>query len=783
MKGRILVAGLALAVSAIGGGNADAQSLPPEQQRLKQLLEQKFSGSQSSESAPPASSRGPTTRSLGAPPPVKSAPTEKKLDPKDFYVVDPDGKVHEKRSEAIGLAEPMRGAADGEGGGVLAWLKSWFGGGSKTASPQATADATGAAATGVRTRSLTPAGTPAQSAPPVVKAQVAVEKDSYVIRLKPDVTGDQIDALLEKYNLEVTKAVPVLGVLHVSPKAPKAAATRGLTRSMAPEQKQPETLGEALAPQIIQDLRNEPAVGSAFVNSTVAPKTLPPRSETKTQSGDAVFGWNWQTGVTDDGNWGHKMMRLPPVWTILNASRIDHPERARTPKVFLDTGFGLHGQLTYHNVQGGLTANPESAECGFSHGTHVAGIAGAIHGSGRGIDGIVPDAVVDAVPISAELWVEGISAGLKDKGQSITTLYAQAITDLAEYLLSTSPLPPGRRRVVNVSLAYNWVDAGAKVEDGSIADESLKAHVLNQADLLRFVANMTTNQVLFVAAAGNDSEGLATPVQAKWFTPFAFAGTHSSEVFQPLPNILVVEAIDRAGMRAPFSNSGGHVSAPGVDVMSTLAGPSDTYGVCSGTSQAAPHVAALAAILFELDPSKTPAEIGRIIRESAVVDEKSGAAPRVDAFEAVLRLKPDLLKTIADLNGDENVDASDLEIFRQHLVAIMEEDAGGASIALDLNGDGNVNGDERCWPLIDFNASGKVSFDLADARPVGGQLLGDLDVVKRVWTDSAKSFEAALTELGIDKLAESWKAASAVGKTQLIASNGPSRGGMSVSCR
>jgi hypothetical protein len=85
--------------------------------------------------------------------------------------------------------------------------------------------------------------------------------------------------------------------------------------------------------------------------------------------------------------------------------------------------------------------------------------------------------------------------------------------------------------------------------------------------------------------------------------------------------------------------------------------------------------------------------------------------------------------------------------------------------------------------MIDFNASGKVSFDLADARPVGGQLLGDLDVVKRVWTDSAKSFEAALTELGIDKLAESWKAASAVGKTQLIASNGPSRGGMSVSCR
>lgn len=781
MKGRVLLAGLALVLSAAQSGIAGAQSLPPEQQRLKQLLEQKFSGSRSSESAPPGSTRAPTTRGLGAPAPVKQAPPEKKLDPKDFYVVDPDGKVRERRSEATGLAEPMRGAADSDSGGVIGWLKSWFSGASKPTGPQVTADAAGAAPAGVRTRSLTPTDT--QNAPPVVKAQVAVAKDSYVIRLNPNVTSEEIDALLEKYNLEVTKAVPVLGVLHVTPKSPPpASATRGMTRSLAPESK-PDTLSEALAPQIIQDLRKEPAVGSAFVNSTVAPKTLPPRSETKSQSGNVVYGWNWTTGATDDGNWGHKMMRLPPVWTLLAASRSEHPDRPHTPKVFLDTGFGLHGQLNYHNVHGGLTANPESAECGFSHGTHVAGIAGAIHGSGRGIDGIVPEAVVDAVPISAELWVEGISAGLKDKGQSITTLYAQAITDLAEYLLQTAPLPPGRRRVVNVSLAYNWVDAGAKVENGSIADESLKAHVLNQADLLRFVANMTAGQVLFVAAAGNDSDGLPEPVQAKWFTPFAFAGTHSSDVFQPLPNILIVEAIDRAGMRAPFSNAGGHVSAPGVDVMSTLAGPSDTYGVCSGTSQAAPHVAALAAILFELDPSRTPAEIGRIIRESAVADPASGAAPRIDAFEAVLRLKPELLKTLVDLNSDEQVDASDLEIFRSHLVAIMEEDAGGAAIALDLNGDGNINGDERCWPLIDFNASGKVSFDIADARPVAGQMLGDLDVVRRVWTDTAKPFEVAVAELGIDKLAERWKAASEAAEKQLIASSGSARGGKSVTCR
>lgn len=773
MKKIILVAGLAVMSCVTSASHA--QTLPPEQQRLKQLLEQKYSS--------PRSTEGPATRGLSRPsnqPAVKSAPPARRLDPKDFYVVKPDGSVQSAPTPAPVGPGKVRGSAFEEPPpGMWARVKAWLGldKPSEGSGSQISADATRAFGATPRTRSLTPPG----STRPVVQAQLAVQKDSYVIRLKPNVTSEQIDALLEKYNLEVTKAVPVLGLLHVTPAAPRS-ATRSLAPSAADSRK-PETLSEALAPQIIIDLRNEPAVGSAFVNSTVAPKTIPPHVDTKTQSGDTVFGWHWRSGAVDDGNWGHKMMRLPPVWTILNAVRTAHPERGRTPNVFLDTGFGVHSHLTYHSIEGGLPVNPPTADCAYSHGTHVAGIAGALHGAGRGIDGIVPDAIIDAVPISSELWVEGVSEGVQDQSQRISTLYAEAITDLAQYLLSSHPLPPGQRRVVNVSLAYNWVNAGATLAGNSIAEESLKAHVLAQADLLRFVANMTADQVLFVAAAGNDSEGQEQPMHAKWFTPFAFAATHSSATFQPVPNILVVEAIDRTGSLASFSNTGGQVSAPGVNIMSTLAGPSDTYGLCSGTSQAAPHVAALAAMLFEIDPTRSPAEVARIIRESAVSSGEDGRAPRIDAFEAVLRLAPDTLRYIVDLNGDENVDSGDLEIFKQHLIQIMEADAGGAAISTDLNGDGNINDDERCWPLIDFNGSGKVSLDAADARPVRGALRSDLDVLRLAWTDQATDFDAALVATGVDKLVEQWKASSGPRSNLVAAAGIPSRGGMAVACQ
>ncbi|MEG4589499.1 S8 family peptidase [Microcoleus sp. MOSTC5] len=140
-------------------------------------------------------------------------------------------------------------------------------------------------------------------------------------------------------------------------------------------------------------------------------------------------------------------------------------------------------------------------------------------------------------------------------------------------------------------------DNGANVINFSIGGWSPSIEV-NEA-----IQYATNKGVVVVMSAGND--GFSEPdYPARYADRFGIA----------------VGGIDRNGRVADFSNYAGskpldYVVAPGVDILSTT--PDNTYKTYSGTSMAAPHVAGVAALVLNANPTLTPAQVEQILTSTA----------------------------------------------------------------------------------------------------------------------------------------------------------------------
>ncbi len=704
-------------------GAPPSKAKDADKNRLRNLLENKY---------------GSSSRTRGQPAPKKSD--------EQIYIIEKDGKVRRIKPRNSGLPDgksitsTTRRDHAGIAGNVL------IQGAASKPSAQRNAAAP-------QHRAASPSE---QDAIRLAQSQghTVVRPDIIIIQLKSSATDEQISALERKYNLHIIDYAPSLGALV-------ARLPPDTSRSLAPQgdSREEPSIRQLLEPPIIRQLRAEPIVNSAFVKSTIRAQFLPAPSSATAALGARVLKWHWYIDTTDDGNWGLKAMRLPAAWKIMARVR-KHRGQTKTPPVaILDTGFGTHPQLTYGNIKGKLPPRPIPANCALSHGTHVAGIIAARSSDGKGIDGIVPRSRLDIVPISKNAMLEDLQEGL-EQGQLHLSYFVDAIRDLGEYFVEF-PVSDGERRVVNVSLAYNWEWVRRFKDIDPRTDSTIRSQIKNHATFLQFLVENVSDQVLFVAAAGNDSVDDNPPFEAELATPFAFAALHKTSFFTPSDNIIVVEAHDRAHKRAHFSNVGGHVAAPGTDVLSTLSSDRTPYGVCSGTSQAAPHVTALAAMLFELAPDKKPAEIISIIRNAAQNEPGAASAPRVDALAAVTALSSRFLRQLADLDGNGAVDRKDLEIFKDKLI-VIENGRFGAAITEDLNGDGVVDISERCWPTIDLNGSGRASYEEGDKRMVAGKLRSDLEIIEAAWTDQTETFAAALRETRLVELIRVWRETSLI---------------------
>jgi len=204
------------------------------------------------------------------------------------------------------------------------------------------------------------------------------------------------------------------------------------------------------------------------------------------------------------------------------------------------------------------------------HGTHVAGIIGAGMNNAVGMAGIAASSSL--LPLKV----------LDSNSVGYSSNVALAIMDSVDQ----------GARVVNLSL--------------STATDSTVLH-----EAVRYAAE---HGVLVVAAAGNHSSDMPR---------FPASYTDGS--------VLAVGATMESGERWPLSDFGPNVEvmAPGNSVYSThwRQGEQNAYAAMTGTSMAAPHAAASAALLLSLDPTLTPASVIEYLARTATKVQGEGDGP------------------------------------------------------------------------------------------------------------------------------------------------------------
>ena len=242
--------------------------------------------------------------------------------------------------------------------------------------------------------------------------------------------------------------------------------------------------------------------------------------------------------------------------------------------------YGLNPDFNPRTIVGDDASNPNERRYGnrdvtgpdAKHGSHVAGIIGALRDNGTGIEGIA-----------------GAPGAVK--------------------LMVVRAVPNGDEHDKDIANAIRYaVDNGAQVINMSFGKEFSPDKPLVDAA----VKYADSKGVLLVHAAANDGENLA---ETPSFPVARYAGEGSAA------NWIEVGAASWKGgsaLAAPFSNYGREqvdVFAPGVDILSTI--PGGGYARESGTSMAAPVVSGVAALLMSYFPKLTAADVKKLVLDTS----------------------------------------------------------------------------------------------------------------------------------------------------------------------
>lgn len=367
-----------------------------------------------------------------------------------------------------------------------------------------------------------------------------------------------------------------------------------------------------------------------------------PTSRPEVRKGEVTHTWSWSPSVVNDGNWWLKATRIPSVWPLV-ATRAANAEHRRTRIALVGRGSILeHRDIAAPAFWGGKREASESARlppyCDAGRKTHLAGVLAGGAGGEDGINGVLPKRIVDDVIITTDLLLAYPEAP-SGTAPARVTMAIDEFAEIAKYVKSVTESSAGNTVVL---LTDSYVGLQSIMQQARIAalpEEELRELVirnmlLEQSKVVGRLAKAYGPRVLFVSPAGDQSTSYDT-VDAVWSSIYNYTALNREPDARAGGNFLVVETLDRDGTRPPFSNRGGHVAAPGIDIMSTSAASQTAYGLCSSTVTSAGVVAGIAAMIWDLNPALTSTQIKQALRESALPPLNAGDAPRVDAMAAV----------------------------------------------------------------------------------------------------------------------------------------------------
>jgi membrane-anchored mycosin MYCP len=283
------------------------------------------------------------------------------------------------------------------------------------------------------------------------------------------------------------------------------------------------------------------------------------------------------TQVLNDSPWPLAMWdldRLPPS-----------PGGEPIVVAVLDSGVSaVHPQLRGQVLPGKdkLASGNGQQDC-VGHGTGVASLIAAKPAEGTKFRGLAPNSRIYPIRVSENI-VGQQSPGGRQANQASPAKIAEAVDEAVA----------AKARVINLSFTYDNDDDSTK---------SLK----------EAIGRAVSSNVVVVAAAGNNH--LQSPAPGRT-DPISYPAAWDG--------VLGVGAIGQTGQRQQMSQVGPYVDlvAPGEGVM--IAAPAGGHVLETGTSYAAPLVAATAALILEYFPDYTAQQV--IDRILATTDPAAGGS-------------------------------------------------------------------------------------------------------------------------------------------------------------